>query len=131
MRCGRDEPRDAAKRLQREVLRAGWHLRADGGVNLHGYAWRHDGGPDFRIHGVVILAPTRFVDPLPPVNPARQFVGLLEPGDALIHHCETIHCSAPNPSPKPRWGLLFVLRGEHTRTDPELKAAYEKARPKS
>jgi hypothetical protein len=66
---GRDEPRDAAKRLQREILRAGWHLRADGGVNLHGYAWRQDGGPDVRIHGVVILAPARFVDPLPPVNP--------------------------------------------------------------
>jgi hypothetical protein len=68
--AGRDEPRDAAKRLQREVLRAGWHLRADGGVNLHGYAWRTDGGQDVRIHGVVILAPARFVDPLPPVNPA-------------------------------------------------------------
>ena len=67
---GRDEPRDAAKRLQREVLRAGWHLRSDGGVNLHGYAWRTDGGQDVRIHGVVILAPARFVDPLPPVNPA-------------------------------------------------------------
>ena len=67
---GRDEPRDAAKRLQREVLRAGWHLQADGGVNLHGYAWRQDGGPDVRIHGVVFLAPARFVDPLPPVNPA-------------------------------------------------------------
>lgn len=67
---GRDEPRDAAKRLQREVLRAGWHLRADGGVNLHGYAWRTDGGQDVRIHGVLILAPARFVDPLPPVNPA-------------------------------------------------------------
>ena len=67
---GRDEPRDAAKRLQREVLRAGWHLRTDGGVNLHGYAWRHDGGQDVRIHGVVILEPARFVDPLPPVNPA-------------------------------------------------------------
>lgn len=67
---GRDEPRDAAKRLQREVLRAGWHLRIDGGVNLHGYAWRTDGGQDVRIHGVVILAPARFVDPLPPVNPA-------------------------------------------------------------
>jgi hypothetical protein len=67
---GRDEPRDVAKRLQREVLRAGWHLRADGGVNLHSYVWRHDGGPDVRIHGVVIVAPARFVDPLPPVNPA-------------------------------------------------------------
>ena len=67
---GRDEPRDAAKRLQREVLRAGWHLRTDGGVNLHSYAWRHDRGHDVRIHGVVILAPARFVDPLPPVNPA-------------------------------------------------------------
>ncbi len=67
---GRDEPRDAAKRLQREVLRAGWHLRAEGGVNLHGYTWRTDRGQDVRIHGVVILAPDRFVDPLPPVNAA-------------------------------------------------------------
>jgi phytanoyl-CoA hydroxylase len=68
---------------------------------------------------------------LPPTNPARQFVGLLEPGDALIHHCETIHFSAPNPSPQSRLGLLFVMRGAQTQTNPGLKAAYDQARPKS
>ena len=72
---GQAEPGDAAKRLQREVLRAGWHLRADGGVNLHGYAWKQDGRAAARIHGVVILAPQRFVDPVPPINPALVRVG--------------------------------------------------------
>ena len=72
---GQAEPGDAAKRLQREVLRAGWHLRADGGVNLHGYAWRQDGRAAARIHGVVILAPQRFVDPVPPINLALVRVG--------------------------------------------------------
>ena len=73
--AGQAEPGDAAKRLQREVLRAGWHLRADGGVNLHGYAWKQDGRAAVRIHGVVILAPQRFVDPVPPINLALVRVG--------------------------------------------------------
>lgn len=72
---GQAESGEAAKRLQREVLRAGWHLRADGGVNLHGYAWKQDGRAAARIHGVVILAPQRFVDPVPPINPALVRVG--------------------------------------------------------
>jgi len=73
--AGQAEPGDAAKRLQREVLRAGWHLRADGGVNLHGYAWKQDGHAAARIHGIVILAPSRFLDPVPPINPAIVRVG--------------------------------------------------------
>jgi len=73
--AGQADPGEAAKRLQREVLRAGWHLRADGGVNLHGYAWKPDGRAAARIHGVVILAPQRFVDPVPPINSALLRVG--------------------------------------------------------
>jgi len=73
--AGQAEPGDAAKRLQREVLRAGWHLRADGGVNLHGYAWKQEGRAAARIHGIVILAPSRFLDPVPPINPALVRVG--------------------------------------------------------
>ena len=69
------ESGDAAKRLQREVLRAGWHLRADGGVNLHCYAWKPDGRAAARIHGIVILAPSRFFDPVPAINPALVRVG--------------------------------------------------------
>ena len=73
--AGPDQSGDAAKRLQREVLRAGWHLRAEGGVNLHGYAWRQDGRAAARIHGIVILSPRRFVDPVPAINPALVRVG--------------------------------------------------------
>jgi len=73
--AGQAEPGDASKRLQREVLRAGWHLRADGGVNLHGYAWKQDGPAVARIQGIVILSPGRFVDPVPAINPALVRVG--------------------------------------------------------
>lgn len=72
---GQAEAADAAKRLQREVLRTGWHLRTDGGVNLHGYAWKQDGRAAARIHGLVILSPGRFFDPLPAINPALVRVG--------------------------------------------------------
>ena len=57
----------------------------------------------------------------------EQFCGLLNPGDALIHQCETIHHSAPNTSDHPRLGLLLVYRGAHTQTVPGLKAAYAAA----
>lgn len=53
-----------------------------------------------------------------------QFCGLLNPGDATIHHCNTIHHSARNTTDEPRLGLLLVYRGKHTQTDPDLKAAY-------
>ena len=63
----------------------------------------------------------------PAVPLEEQFCGLLEPGDALIHQCETIHHSAPNHSDFPRLGLLLVYRGQHTQTDTALKAAYTAA----
>ncbi len=59
-----------------------------------------------------------------PVPLADQFRGLLAPGDATIHHCNTVHHSAPNTTDRSRLGLLFVFRGAHTRTDPALKATY-------
>ena len=64
------ESADVLKRLQRDVLKAGWHLRGDGGVTLHGYAWCKAGKPVAKLHGIVITAPERLVDPLPPVNGA-------------------------------------------------------------
>ncbi len=73
--AGQDQANDVAKRLQREVLRAGWHLKAERGVNLHAYVWKQDGHPAERIHGIVILAPQRFFDPVPPLNPALVRVG--------------------------------------------------------
>lgn len=72
------EKRDVAKRLQREVLRAGWHLRADGGVNLLGYTWKRDRRAAARIHGVVIVDPGRFMQRVPPINPALARVAQVE-----------------------------------------------------
>ena len=56
-----------------------------------------------------------------------QFCGLLNQGDATIHHCETIHHSAPNTTDHPRLGLLLVYRASHTQTDPTLKEKYSAA----
>jgi ectoine hydroxylase-related dioxygenase (phytanoyl-CoA dioxygenase family) len=63
----------------------------------------------------------------PEADPAGEFLGTLEPGDALIHHCQTIHRSEPNRSDQSRLALLLVYRGAHTQTDPELKKAYARA----
>ena len=64
----------------------------------------------------------------PSAVPLReQFCGLLAPGDATIHQCETIHHSAPNTTAFSRLGLLLVYRGRHTQVDPRLKDAYAAA----
>jgi phytanoyl-CoA hydroxylase len=63
----------------------------------------------------------------PKVPLAGQFCGLLAPGDATIHHCETIHHSAPNTTEFARLGLLLVYRGSHTQTDAALKEKYSAA----
>ena len=56
-----------------------------------------------------------------------QFCATLEPGDATIHHCETIHHSGPNGTDQSRLGLLLVYHGAHTRTDERLQSAYQVA----
>lgn len=58
---------------------------------------------------------------------AEQYCGLLEPGDATIHHCLTVHHSAPNTTDRSRLGFLLVYRGRHTQTDPTLQSAYTAA----
>jgi ectoine hydroxylase-related dioxygenase (phytanoyl-CoA dioxygenase family) len=63
----------------------------------------------------------------PASTPAEEFRATLSPGDATIHHCQTIHASDPNRTDRSRLGLLFVYRGRHTQTDPRLKAAYAAA----
>jgi ectoine hydroxylase-related dioxygenase (phytanoyl-CoA dioxygenase family) len=65
---------------------------------------------------------------MPPHDEADVFRGTLDPGDALVHHCETIHWSAPNKTDHPRCGLLMVFRGAHAAHDPRLKEAYDSAR---
>ncbi|MGE0289745.1 MAG: helicase/relaxase domain-containing protein [Bradyrhizobium sp.] len=60
---------DIGKSIQRQVLRAGWHLRADKGVNILTYQVMRGNRPASRLSGVVISDPARFVHPVPPVNP--------------------------------------------------------------
>ena len=63
----------------------------------------------------------------PDPSTVREFCGTLDPGDALIHHCQTIHRSEPNRSDKSRSALLFVYRGAHTRVDEKGRDEYRKA----
>ena len=59
---------ETARRLQREVLRAGWHRCTVAGGNFHGYAFAPVGGQVRQIQGVLIPQPQRLVRNLPPVD---------------------------------------------------------------
>jgi hypothetical protein len=59
---------DAAKRVQREVLREGWHLRADRGVNILCYERKRSDRGSSRINGIVICEPQRFIQALPAID---------------------------------------------------------------
>jgi len=60
---------DIGKSIQRQVFRAGWHLRADKGVNILIYQVMRGDHAVSRLSGVVIRNPARFVKPVPPINP--------------------------------------------------------------
>lgn len=66
------------------------------------------------------------VDP-PTYDPERVTVGYLQPGDAMVHHCQTVHWSEPNRTDSRRTGLLMVFRAAHTETSASLRAAYDQA----
>ena len=65
---GAEAAADAAKRVQREVLREGWHLRADRGVNILCYERKWSDRGSTRINGIVIREPQRFIQPLPAID---------------------------------------------------------------
>jgi hypothetical protein len=63
------------------------------------------------------------------VPPSMEEVpGLLDPGDAMVHHCLTLHRSEPNRSDRARRGLLIVYRGAHCQTDPDGARQYAAVR---
>jgi len=59
---------DIGKPIQRQLLRAGWHLRADKGVNILTYHVMRGDRVVSRLSGVVIPDPARFIDAVLPVN---------------------------------------------------------------
>ncbi len=64
-----------------------------------------------------------------PFDDSDPFVGTLDPGDALIHHCQTIHYSSPNTTDRSRCGLLMVFRGIHTLPSQNLLTKYQPDKP--
>lgn len=58
----------------------------------------------------------------------EEVPGVLEAGDAMLHHCMTIHRSEPNRSDRSRRGLLIVYRGAHAEKDPEAARYYNQVR---
>jgi integrating conjugative element relaxase (TIGR03760 family) len=63
-----EEEAQAGKGIQRQLLRAAWHLRADKGVNILTYQVVRGGRAISQLSGVVIEEPGRFVNPVPPAN---------------------------------------------------------------
>jgi len=55
--------------IQKQLLKAGWHLRREKGINILPYQVLRGGKPAAPISGVVIARPERFVSPVPPANP--------------------------------------------------------------
>jgi len=64
-----EEAAQPGKSIQRQLLRAAWHVRADKGVNILTYHVVRGGRQISQLSGVVIEQPERFVNPLPPANP--------------------------------------------------------------
>lgn len=63
----------------------------------------------------------------PSIKDQAVVSGLLSPGDAMIHHCQTIHWSVPNTSDHARRGLLLVYRARRAAESPELRRCYDQA----
>ena len=60
---------DIGKPIQRQLLRAGWHVRADKGVNILTYQVMRGDRVVSRLSGIVISDPGRFIDTVLPINP--------------------------------------------------------------
>ena len=65
--------------VQREVLRAGWHLVGAGRTNIHAFAVLKRGGVRAgKLAAVVIEHPERWFNPVPPTNPCIRTQASLE-----------------------------------------------------
>lgn len=62
-----------ALQVQREVIKAGWHLMGPGKTNILRYQVLGRGGvPVGKLSAVVLIRPERWVMPVPPSNPVLQ-----------------------------------------------------------
>jgi len=63
-------------------------------------------------------------DDLP--NHCEKVLPELKPGDALLHHCLTVHGSDPNRSGRSRRGWTMQFKAESSMYDPDIVSRYEK-----
>jgi hypothetical protein len=64
-----------ALRVQREVIKAGWHGPGPNHTNILSYRVTGRGGVQAgKLAAVVLAQPSRFVAPVPPSNPALALV---------------------------------------------------------
>jgi hypothetical protein len=75
--AGTEPAVDVAKRVQCEVLRQGWHIRTEQGMNFLYYERKRSGGGSFPINGIVIREPQRFFRSLPAID--FELVRLADP----------------------------------------------------
>lgn len=72
--------------IQREVIRAGWHLFGPKKVNVLRYqVKRRNGSPGIVLSGMVIKDPERFVNPVPPINQMLVPQGEAVPSQVSAH----------------------------------------------
>ncbi|NJD34797.1 MAG: hypothetical protein FIA96_08195 [Betaproteobacteria bacterium] len=72
---------DIGKSIQRQFLRAGWHRRAEKGVNILSYQVMRGERAVSQLSGVVIPNPERFIAPVHAINPALVRLPAID-GDA-------------------------------------------------
>lgn len=66
---------DEAMRVQREVVKAGWHVAGASRKNILSYQVIGRGGTEAgRLAAIVLTSPGRFVQPVPPTNPVLKLV---------------------------------------------------------
>ena len=67
---GSEQGGDKVRSIQRELLRAGWHLQGEGGINMIAYRLMQGSRAVGRISGIVIRHPERFGIEVRSPNPA-------------------------------------------------------------
>lgn len=69
-----ESPTELATKVQREVIKCGWHLPAANRTNIVAFEIYSRGDVKGRLSCVVLTEPGRWVQPVPPSNPALKMV---------------------------------------------------------
>ncbi len=69
-----ESPTELAIKVQREVIKCGWHLPAANRTNIVAFEIYSRGDVKGRLSCVVLVEPGRWVQPVPPSNPALKMI---------------------------------------------------------